>query len=180
MAHGFLPVAEHGFLLHKGEFRDALCLRYGWNLNNTPHSCNCGTSSSVDYAMIYHMGGIPTIRHNEIRDITATLLTNICHNIATEQLLQLLSNESFAHRSANRQPNACLNIRTRGFWNRGQDAFFHVRVFHSNVSSSCSMTPLQRTTNMRHKKEGVWPTCLRSGAWCFHTLHFHSNGWNRL
>ena len=24
-----LPVAEHGFLLHKGEFRDALCLRYG-------------------------------------------------------------------------------------------------------------------------------------------------------
>ena len=24
-----LPVAEHGFLLHKGEFRDTLCLRYG-------------------------------------------------------------------------------------------------------------------------------------------------------
>ena len=25
-----LPVAEHGFTLHKGAFRDALCLRYGW------------------------------------------------------------------------------------------------------------------------------------------------------
>ena len=24
-----LPIAEHGFALHKGEFRDALCLRYG-------------------------------------------------------------------------------------------------------------------------------------------------------
>ena len=28
-------------------------------------------------------GGNPTIRHNEIRDITTTLLTEICHNIAT-------------------------------------------------------------------------------------------------
>ena len=24
-----LPIAEHGFALHKGAFRDALCLRYG-------------------------------------------------------------------------------------------------------------------------------------------------------
>jgi hypothetical protein len=31
-----LPMAEHGFLLHKGEFRDAVCLRYGWNLSNIP------------------------------------------------------------------------------------------------------------------------------------------------
>ena len=45
-----LPVAEHGFLLNKGEFRDALCLRYGWNLRNTPISCNCGTPFSVDHA----------------------------------------------------------------------------------------------------------------------------------
>ena len=25
-----LPLTEHGFALHKGAFRDALCLRYGW------------------------------------------------------------------------------------------------------------------------------------------------------
>ena len=25
-----LPIQEHGFCLHKGAFRDALCLRYGW------------------------------------------------------------------------------------------------------------------------------------------------------
>ena len=135
-----LPVAEHGFLLHKGEFRDALCLRYGWNLRNTPISCNCGASFSVDHAMICHMGGIPTIRHNEIRDITAGLLTEICHNVATEPLLQPLTNESFAHRSANTEPNARLDIRARGFWNTGQDAFFDVRVFYPNASSNCSMT----------------------------------------
>ena len=25
-----LPLSDHGFTLHKGTFRDALCLRYGW------------------------------------------------------------------------------------------------------------------------------------------------------
>ncbi len=135
-----LPVAEHGFLLHKGEFRDALCLRYGWNLSNTPPTCNCGASFSVDHAMTCHMGGIPTIRHNEIRDITATMLTEVCHNVSTEPLLQPLTNETFTHRSANTEPNARLDIRARGFWNAGQDAFFDVRVFYPNASSNRSMT----------------------------------------
>ena len=129
-----LPVAERGFLLHKGEFRDAICLRYGWSLSNIPRSCNCGTPF---YAMTCHMGGIPTIHHNEIRDMTATLLTEICHNVATEPPLQPLTNETFAHRSANTEPNARLDIRAQGFWNTGQD---DVRVFHPNASSNSSMT----------------------------------------
>ena len=109
------------------EFRDALCLRYGWNLRNTPISCNCGTPFSVDHAMTCHMGGIPTIRYNEIRDITSTLLTDICHNVATEPLLQPLTNESFVHRSANTEPNARLDIRARGLWSTGAQAKTHFR-----------------------------------------------------
>ena len=65
--------------------------------------------------MICHIGCIPTIRHNEICDITANLLTEICHNITTEPLLQLLTKDSFAHRSANTQPNAHLDICASGF-----------------------------------------------------------------
>jgi hypothetical protein len=39
--------------------------------------------------MICHMGGFPTIRHNKIRDITATLLTEVsCNNVAIEHPLQ--------------------------------------------------------------------------------------------
>ena len=75
---------------------------------------------SVDHAIICHMGRIPTIRHNEIRDITATLLTEICHNVATEPALQLFDSETFSYRSANCDPNARLDIRARVFWNRGQ------------------------------------------------------------
>ena len=61
-----LPLEEHGFYLHNGEFRDALCLRYGWRPTNMPQLCNCGTQFTVDHAMICQMGGFPMIRHNEI------------------------------------------------------------------------------------------------------------------
>jgi len=68
------------------------------------------------------------------------MLTEICHNVSTEPPLQPIISESFAHRSANSEPNAHLDIHARGFWNTGQDAFFDVRVFHPNASSNQSMT----------------------------------------
>ena len=145
-----LPLTEHGFFLHKGEFRDAVSLRYDWELRNTPQSCGCGATVSVDHAMICHTGGFPTIRHNEIRDITASLLTEVCHNVATEPPLQPLSGEILNHRTANTEDGACLDIRARGFWNGTQDAFFDVRVFHPNASSYRSLS-LQAAFR-RHKQ----------------------------
>ena len=41
-------------------------------------------------------GGFPTIRHNEVRDLTASLLTEICHNVGIESSLQPLDGEEFA------------------------------------------------------------------------------------
>ena len=40
------------------------------------------------------MGGFPTIRHDEITDITASLLTEICSNVAIKLPLQPLSGET--------------------------------------------------------------------------------------
>ena len=135
-----LPLSDHGFFLHKGEFRDAISLRYDWELKNTPQTCSCGAAFTIDHAMMCHTGGFPTIRHDEIRDTTATLLTEVCHNVATEPPLQPLSGEILNHRTANREDGARLDIRARGFWNGAQDAFFDVRVFHPNASSYRSMS----------------------------------------
>ena len=129
-----LPVAEHGFLLHEGS-STMHCAYVTDEPCTTPESCNCGDPFSVDHAMICHMRGIPTIRHNKIGDITATLLTEICHNVATEPALQQRDSETFSYRSANSDPNARLDIHSRGFWNRGQDTFFDVGVFHPNTSN---------------------------------------------
>ena len=125
-----MPIEEHGFFLNKGEFRDALHLRYGWDIQNAPQSCVCGSSFSIDHAMICKRGGFSILRHNEIRDLTANLLTEVCHNVATEPPLQPLH---VSHRSTNVSAEARLDIKARGFWNLAQDAFFDVRVFHPNA-----------------------------------------------
>ena len=53
-----LPIEEHEFTLSKGAFRDALCLRYGWNITNLGSNCACGvTFMNVDHAMSCHKGG---------------------------------------------------------------------------------------------------------------------------
>ena len=127
------PIEEHGFFLNKGEFRDALHLRYGWDIRNTPQSCVCGSSFSIDHVMTCKRGGFTILRHNEIRDMTAKLLSEVCHNVATEPPLQPLSGETFTHRSANVSAEARLDIKARGFWNSTQDTYFDVRVFHPNA-----------------------------------------------
>ena len=85
--------------------------------------------------MICHMGGFPSIRHNEIRGITASLLTEVCSNVATEPAFQPLSGENMTGRTTNTDDGARVDIRARGFWNGRQDAFFDVRVFYPNASS---------------------------------------------
>ena len=49
--HTCLPIEAHGFYLNKGEFRDALCLRYGWIIPNTPLHCICGKNFEADHAL---------------------------------------------------------------------------------------------------------------------------------
>ena len=73
-----LPIREFGFTLHKGAFRDALALRYGWQPVDLPTKCVCGASFSVEHALSCPKGGFPTLRYNEVRDITAQLLTEVC------------------------------------------------------------------------------------------------------
>jgi hypothetical protein len=86
-----LPLMEHGFALHKGAFHDALALRYGWSPSEMPSKCACGNNFSVEHALSCAKGGFPSIRHNEIRDLTATLLTEVCHDVSVEPGLQPIS-----------------------------------------------------------------------------------------
>ena len=129
-----LPIAEQGFVLHKGAFRDALCLRYRWHLPNMPIQCTCGKQFSVEHALSCPYGGFPTIRHNELRDITAELMSEVCHNVGTEPILQPITNECLVHRTANREDGARLDVAADSFWgNDRQCAFFDVRVFNPHA-----------------------------------------------
>ena len=140
-----LPIEEHNFALPKGSFRDALCLRYGWTPPHLPAHCVCGSTFSTEHALSCPCGGLPSIRHNNIRDFTAKLLTEVCPNVEIEPALQPLTGERLTSRTAISGDEACLDVRAQGFWgDRGQCAFFDVRVFNplapSNSRSSLNAT----------------------------------------
>ena len=66
--------------------------------------------------------------------VTGALVDAICqqsyHDVCVEPPLQALSGEHLSHATANREDNARLDVKVRGFWNTPhQCAFFDVRVF---------------------------------------------------
>ncbi len=102
-----LPIEEYGFTLHKGAFHDALALRYDWNPSQTPTNCACGKSFTIDHAFTCPRGGFPILRHNEIRDLTANLLTEVCHDVSVEPALQPLTGEMLSGASSIYLPRWC-------------------------------------------------------------------------
>ena len=149
-----LPLNDHSFSLHKGAFRDAICLQYSWKLPNTPTKCSCGLPFSTNHAMTCSKGGFPTLQHNELRDLTATMLTEVCHNVAIKPHLQPLSGEILTHRSAITTDDTRLDIHARGFWTEAQDAYFDVRVFHPNAPSNSSGST--STVYRKHEEAKKW------------------------
>ena len=88
-----IPIEEHGFTLHKGAFRDAIALRYGWRPNGLPSICACGKANGVDHALSCPRGGFIIKRHNEIRDVTAPLLKDFASAVEIEPNMQPLTEE---------------------------------------------------------------------------------------
>ena len=72
-----------------GEFRikplllsyDALTIRYGWTLRGTPTHCSCGVPFPVEHELSWLEGGFTILRHNEVRNLMASVLSEVCHNV---------------------------------------------------------------------------------------------------
>ena len=88
-----LPLVDQGFKLNKGEFRDALRLRYNKQLKGLPSKCPCGSKFDVCHALSCGRGGFVIMRHDEIRDITASMLNEICKDVEIEPRLQPITGE---------------------------------------------------------------------------------------
>ena len=136
-----LPLREHGFWLSKRDYRNAMALRYGWQLDAVPLTCVCGADFTPDHAMICSFGGFLSIRHNELRDILGGLLSEVCHNVAIEPRLQPLNGEVFRSKTTTTASDARADVRATGFWTNREDAFFDVRVFHANAPAYRSLSP---------------------------------------
>ena len=131
-----LPLQEHNFTLYKTAFHDAVALRYGWDPVRLPQYCVCGKKFSVEHAFTCPKGGFPSIRQNEIRDLTAGLLTEVCHEVEVEPHLQPVTGEKFILTSSNIEDGAHLDILANGFLGgRCEKTYIDVKVFNPHAPS---------------------------------------------
>ena len=127
-----LPLRDHGYSLNKQEFHDAIALRYGWRIPNTPHFCGCGAKNSVDHTLICMKGGYVLMRHNALRELNAELQQEVCRDVVTEPKLLPLDGEVITGTTAD---GAGPDISSRGMWSTFERTFFDVRVLHPNCPS---------------------------------------------
>ena len=111
--------------MNKKEFRDAMNLRYGKDSKGIPSKCPCRQSFNIAQALNCKAGGFVTIRHNRVRDFEAQLLTEICNDVEIESPLQPLEGKIINGPTG---VNAKPDVRARGFWREGQNAFFGLRI----------------------------------------------------
>ena len=102
-------------------------MQYGWLPSSLPAKCVCGHGFTIDHVMNFSSGVFSTLRHNEFRDFTAVALSEVCHDMAIEPVLQPLSGESLQYAMVNVEDEARLDVSARGFWgNCYQRTFFDV------------------------------------------------------
>ena len=78
------PISDQGYDLNNQQFSDCVCLHYGWRLTNIPSTCSCGSKMEIRHAMSCKKRGFITIRHNDLRDLTANVLTGLCEDVDIE------------------------------------------------------------------------------------------------
>ena len=151
-----LPLQSLGYVLNKREFRDSICLRYGWAIANVPRYCSCGKKNDIDHALSCKSGPYVNFRHNAIRDAYAEILKEVCVDVRTEPGL-LPVNPANLSSSAITTDQARLDIVATGLWSPFERTFFDVRVTHPTAPSNVNLTSAQlyqRNENEKKRKYG--------------------------
>ena len=76
----------------------------------------------------------------------------VCTDVEIEPVLQEITGEEL-NRGVNKAPDARLDVRARGFWDRQQSAFFDVRMCHPNADSYRELSPKQIFQLHENKKK---------------------------
>ena len=104
-------------------------------------------------------GGFPSLRHNEVRDLTARLLTEVCNDVQIEPELQEITTEVIPERSANTNKGARLDISLWG--GRRERAMMDVRVCNPFAPSNSNSTLDSCFTKHEREKTRVYGRRVR-------------------
>ena len=75
------------FFSGKKAFSNAIRIRYDVPPERLPAICVSGDSLNLQHALSCPKGGLVTTRHNELRNLTAEILSEVCKNVVIEPLL---------------------------------------------------------------------------------------------
>ena len=173
------PSQEHGCFLNRQEFKDALSLRYSWEVKGIPKFCACGQENNTDHCLTCKKGGFVNLRHNALRDTEAALLKEVCHDVRLEPGLMPIENtdDFFALASTSVEENARLDISARGVWSSMDKVFFDIRVTHPNTQSNEQKPPAQiYKENEKEKKRKYNERVINIEKATFTPLVFTTSG----
>ena len=111
-----LPITEFGFELSKQQFWDSDIVGKTCNL---PPSCPCGSDFNIKRSMSCKKGGFTYIQLNDLRDLTADMMSEVYKDTEIEHKLKLLSGKEVQGTTSNNINKARIDIRTRSFQERG-------------------------------------------------------------
>jgi hypothetical protein len=134
-----LPVKSLDNVFDKQSFRDAIRMRYDWNLPDTPKHCACGDKYTTDHIFMCKNGGYVSMRHDNIRNLEASLLREVCKDVKVEPNLLPIGNTETE--SKNQAAKARLDVSAIGVWSAMERTFLDVRVMHMNSPSYMNKSP---------------------------------------
>ena len=149
-----MPIKRNCLFLEKPAFWDSMRIRYNIPLERLPTLCVCGDSFNLQHALSCPKGGLVITRHNELRNLTAEILGEVCKNVVIEPSLTPLMGEEL-RKSSNTSNQARADVSARGLWINRQTAFCDVRVF--NPLFRChlyhSLPPVHKKIENEKKRE---------------------------
>ena len=147
-----LPLQKYGFVFHKSDFRDCVRLRYGKEIDRMPDKCAFMAKFDINNALNCHLGGFINIRHNEIRNFIGGMISRVHNDVQIEPELQPLHDEQFHLASTLTADQARPDVRARGFYRAGQQAYFDVKVLNP-YAESYSKLPMKIVYDRAEKQK---------------------------
>lgn len=112
----------------KKEFYDLKALCYRWNLNYLHSLCACGKLFTVDHVMPFTKGGCVHKRHDKMRDLLAKITTEILSDVEFKPYCHKPTGKQLPAANTNTKNEAILDLSICGFWQRGKQTFFYMRI----------------------------------------------------
>ena len=120
------------------------------------------------------------MRHNNIRDTTARLLEEVCHDVQIEPKLMPVVTESeevYDVARGNIAENARLDVAARGVWSSFDRSFVDIRVTHPNCLSNVDKTLREiYERNEKEKKDSYESRVIHIERGNFTPLVFSTSG----